>query len=200
MTSIDEDVLLKHLESLGYEVDSASRLISLGVRYDDAIPVLVRSMQSTADESLREWCARNLSLPWVEDEVVEALIDQFARGDHGDLRRSGTQWAIGNALWVTWRDSHFEKYEILAQQSEYGTSRQMIVLGFEKTRLKDRAVRFLLHLLDDRDVYGHAVAAIAKLGQESGRPALEDAVDDPRRWVRNAAKRGVIKLNKLAEK
>lgn len=143
MTSIDEDVLLRHLRSLGYEVHSASRPTSLGVRYDDAIPALLRTMQSTADESLREWCARNLSLPWVEDEVVRALVDEFAQGDRGNLRRSGTQWAIGNALWSTWRDSHFRGYENLAQRGEYGTSRQMIVLGFEKTRLKDAAVRFL---------------------------------------------------------
>jgi len=200
MILMDEEKLLDCLRGLGYNVDFVSRLVSLGVKYDDAIPVLLEALQSTADESLREWCARALSLPWVEDEVVEALIEQFALGDHGNLRRSGTQWAIGNALWSTWRDSYFDDYGTLAQSRQLGTSRRMVVFGFEKTRLKDRAVRVLLSLLDDQDVNGHAVAAIAKLGQELGRRALEDAVDDPRRWVRNAAKRGVITLEKLAEK
>lgn len=76
----------------------------------------------------------------------------------------------------------------------------MIVLGFEKTRLKSQAVPVLLGLLNDETVSGHAVSALAKLGQGEARSALEEASTDARRWVRNAAKRGVVKLDKLAAK
>ncbi|MDQ1084849.1 MULTISPECIES: HEAT repeat domain-containing protein [Microbacterium] len=200
MISPDEAELVARLGSLGYDVEHVSDLRHLGVRYDDAYPFLLSALQSTDDESLREWCIRSLSLPWIGDDVVDVLVDQFLKTSRNETRGEWDKWTIGNALWYSWRDSYFDTYRSLAEERQYGRSREMIVLGFEKTRLKSQAVPVLLGLLNDETVSGHAVSALAKLGQEEARSALEEASTDSRRWVRNAAKRGVVKLDKLAAK
>ena len=83
----------------------------------------------------------------------------------------------------------------LAADPSHGASRQMVVLWLGKTKQhRDQAVDVLIGLLDQDDVNGHAVKALAKLKDPRSLVELRGMTDDSRAWVRNAAKRTVERL------
>lgn len=92
--------VLEDLESVGYPVSSVAELRNSGVRYREAVPVLLRWLAKVATDSEREEIVRTLSVPWAK-EALGPLISQFAAepipsSPQGELVR----WAVGNALEV----------------------------------------------------------------------------------------------------
>lgn len=106
---------------------------------------------------------------------------------------TGLRWTIGNALEVLFDDANFEALADLARDERYGKARQMIVLGLGKSR-RPESVDVLLALVDDPDVDGHAVKALARLRAPKSRAALEGKLTDERAWVRSEARKGLAKL------
>jgi HEAT repeats len=195
-SGLDVD-LRRDLAEHGAEVADLSDLTQGGGRYSPEVAqVLVDWLPRTTDDpSLQEKVVRQLSVPWARKQARAPMLDLFrtAPGDTkaGELRR----WAVGNALEVLATDAVFDEMAALAADPSYGASRQMVVLWLGKTKQhRDRAVDVLLGLLDQDDVSGHAVKALAKLKDPRSLNGLRRMTDDPRAWVRNAAKRTVERL------
>ena len=189
--------LLKELAKAGFPVASVDELRRSGSRYTAAFPVLIKALQREQDYKEKEWIVRALSVPWARPAAISPLIHEFINASEDDLEKVALlRWAIGNALDVLWDDDDFEALADLARQQRYGRSREMLVLGFGKSKRKNEAVELLEGLVADDDVSGHAIAALAKLAHPSARPVLDAATSHPKAWVRKAAKRGLHKLSK----
>lgn len=186
--------LLAELAEVGFPVASLTELRTSGVRYRVAVPVLLRWLPVMSDRQVKEDLVRALSVPWARPVAARPLIDEFERVDERvDPTGTGLRWAIGNALSIVADDSVFDDLVRLVEDRTFGKARQMAVLGLGRSK-RPEAVPVLIGLLDDEDVSGHAVKALAKLGVEEARPALERMVNDPRAWVRNEAKRALSRL------
>jgi HEAT repeat protein len=158
------------------------------------VPVLLRWLPVVSDRQVKEDLVRALSVPWARPVAARPLIDEFERVDERvDPTGTGLRWAIGNALSIVADDSVFDDLVRLVEDRTFGKARQMVVLGLGRSK-RPEAVSVLIGLLDDEDVSGHAVKALAKLGVEEARPALERMVNDPRAWVRNEAKKALSRL------
>ncbi|NYI60322.1 HEAT repeat domain-containing protein [Cellulomonas soli] len=182
------------LAAVGFEMGSLADLRLSGVRYRKAIPVLVDWLGRASDPKLQGELVRTLSVPWANPAATRAVIDEFRAVDaRVDPTGTGLRWTMGNALEVLFDDADFGAFVELAVDERYGKARQMIVLGLAKSK-NPQAVDVLLGLVEDPDVDGQAVKALAKLGDPAARPAFESKLGDSRAWVRNEARKGLKKL------
>lgn len=106
-------------------------------------------------------------------------------------------WAIGATLETLvaewWADDLLD----LAQDVTNGKARQMPVMGVGK--LKDpRASEVLVGLLDDPEVFGHAIYGLGRLKDERARPIFERFLDHPEAWIRQEARAAIKKLDRAA--
>jgi HEAT repeat protein len=186
--------LLAELASVGYPVGSVSELRTSGVRYRDAVPVLVRWLPRADSSSEKEQIVRALSVPWARSEALGPLIQEFrAPPVPGDARQESLRWAIGNALEVLWHDDRFDELVALARDPRFGKAREMVVVGLGRSE-RPQAGGVLIELLEDPVVNGHAVKALAKLRVPQAREGLERMTGDDRAWVRKEAQRALAKL------
>lgn len=186
--------LLAELAEAGFPVGSLTELRTSGVRYRAAVPVLLRWLPAVSDRHVKEDLVRALSVPWARPVAARPLIEEFERVDERvDPAGTGLRWAIGNALSIVADDSVFDDLVRLVEDRTFGRARQMVVVGLGQSK-RPEAVGVLVGLLDDEDVSGHVVKALAKLGVEEARPALERMVSDPRAWVRNEARKALTRL------
>lgn len=186
--------LLAELAEVGFPVGSLTELRTSGARYRAAVPVLLRWLPAVSDRQVKEDLVRALSVPWARPVAARPLIDEFERVDERvDPTGTGLRWAIGSALSIVADDSVFDDLVRLVEDRSFGKARQMVVLGLGRSK-RPEAVPVLIGLLDDEDVSGHAVKALARLGVEEARPALERMVNDPRAWVRNEASKALSRL------
>jgi hypothetical protein len=191
-----ERPILEALDEVGYQVNSLADLRQAGVKYERAIPILVADLAELTEPRALAQVVRTLSVPWAKPEATKPLIDLFRQVD--DPNELGLRWTIGNALDVTWDDAHYEDLVSLAVDTAFGRSREMIVLGFARSRRTD-ASDVLISLLKDRAVNGHATAALRKLMKKRRIPEARDGLtamlDDERTWVRKDAERAIATLD-----
>jgi HEAT repeat protein len=184
--------LLDTLDALGYSpLTSVWDLAGWGRRYRSAVPALITALNEVQDGRQKEGIVRALSVPWAV-EAVPALIEQFRTVE--DSTGLGLRWAIGNALEVTWDDAYFDELVELACDPAFGRAREMIVLGFKRSKRLE-AGQVLVGLLGDDDVNGHAVKAISKFRIPEARVHLEPLTQDDRGWVRKEAVRALARLS-----
>lgn len=189
--------ILEELARVGFPVASIDELRRSGRRYTAAVPVLLNALVLETDYKKKEWIVRTLSVPWARPAAIAPLIREFQTlSDREPQNASLTRWAIGNALEVLWDDEFFDDFVALAGDRNYGRSREMLVLGFGKSKLRQKATDFLLTLIEDPDVSGHAVSALAKLAQPQACEALQKATNHPKAWIRKAAMRGIARIDK----
>ncbi len=189
-----EALILADISAVGFDVESLADLRESGIRYRDAIPVLLRWLPEVREQQVKEEIVRALSVPWAKPAATQLLIEEFRNIDaSADPSGLGLRWTVGNALEVLFDDAHFDELAELAQNRRYGRSREMIVLGLGKSK-RPEAVNVLLRLIHDPDVDGHAVSALRKLKTPEARAAFEHKLNDTRAWVRNEARRALAKL------
>lgn len=185
------------LHEAGYDVASIDELRESGVRYRDAVPILLSWLRRVDDDpTYQEFVVRALTVPWARKVATEPMLRLFREGSQQTPAEQGRAWAVGNALKVLATDSDFPEMARLAAEPTYGRARQMVVLWLGATKKhKSEAVDILIDLLDDPDVNGHATEALAKLKAPHSRDALAAMTDDDRAWVRKTAKRAVARLD-----
>ena len=186
-----EAAVLEALAAVGYDVESIADLRTSGVRYRDAIPVLLSGLQRSGDQKVKEEIVRALSVPWAKPAATGLLIEEFKQVE--DETGLGLRWTVGNALEVVWDDARFDDLVSLARDATFGRAREMVVLGLRRSK-KPEAGAVLIELLADPLVSGHAVTALRKLRIPEARPGLERMLGDDRAWVRNEAKRALAAL------
>ncbi len=191
----EDELLLRDLRGVGYDVGHVSELRTSGERYAEAVPVLVDWLPRITDRGLLDSVVRALSVPWAKPAAVDALVRLFETlpPEEGEM---GLRWTVGNALEVVGDDGHFDDLARLARDRRFGRAREMVVLWFGKVgkKRRDDAVTLLLELVEDPDVDGHATQALARLGDPRSREALERMAGDDRAWVRSKATAGLKKL------
>jgi HEAT repeat protein len=186
--------ILEDLASAGFAVGSVTELRTSGVRYRDAVPVLLRWLPRAESAAEKEEIVRALSVPWARDEALGPLIEEFrALPVPGDPKQELLRWAVGNGIEVLWDDIRFADLVELARDQRFGKAREMIVLGIGRSK-RPEAGEVLVELLDDPVVNGHAVKALGKLRVPQAREGLERMAGDSRAWVRKEAKRALSKL------
>lgn len=191
-----EESLLSELRAYGLDISSVSDLWSAKESYRDVVAVLERYFLRTNDIRLKGTIARALSVPWAKSSR-DSLLRSFATIPRDvDPDGFGLRWTIGNALEVLYDDKAFNDYVAIAEDVQFGKSRQMVVLALAKSK-QDNARDILRNLTSDDDVDGHAIKALVKLGPNSAdRPYLLAKESDSRSWVAAAARRGLRKLDK----
>lgn len=187
----DEGEVLRDLAAAGYEVESLADLRTSGLRYRDAIPVLLSALQRAADRKVKGEIVRALSVPWAKPAATGPLIEEFKQVE--DETGMGLRWTVGNALEVLWDDARFDDLVALARDGTFGKAREMVVLGLGRSK-KPEAGEVLIELLDDPVVSGHAVKALRKLKVPAARAGLERMLGDERAWVRKEAQRALAAL------
>lgn len=189
VSTLDETTILRRLSAVGYEYESLAALRTSGRRYRDAIPTLLCALASTNDIKLKIEIVRALSVPWAKPSATGPLVEEFRRAtDEKDLR-----WIIGNALEVVWDDDHFSELVEIATDRRLGRAREMVVLGFRRSK-RAEAGDVLIGLLDDPTVNGHAASALRRLKLPRARTYLEPLLTDKRAWVRKEAERALAAL------
>ena len=182
-----EAPVLQELTEVGFPYPSISALRESGVRYEQAVPILVRWLSRAADDDqLKEELVRALSVPWARREALPALLEEFQDLTNPELLR----WTVGNALSIVAGSPTVPTLTSLALDRRYGTARRMLVLRLGRAK-DDASLDALVELVHDPDVDGHAVDALARRRSARAADALRAKVDDPRAWVRRAARRGL---------
>jgi HEAT repeat protein len=186
-----EGPIVAKLVEAGYDVGSLAELRHSGVRYLKAIPVMIAALSEVTEQRALMEVVRVLSVPWAKPDATGPLVNLFRRVE--DSNGLGLRWAVGNALDVTWDDTHFDDLVELACNRSYGRAREMVVLGLARSK-RPEAGDILIGLLDDPDVNGHAVKALGKLKLPRARSGLELMTSDSRGWVRKEAQRALAAL------
>lgn len=186
-----EAPILAKLRDVGHDVESLAQLRGTGTRYPEAVPVLVDALATVTDKKTLVEIVRALSVPWARPVATRPLADLFRRVD--DPTGLGLRWVIGNALEVVWDDGLFDELVDLARDRSFARAREMVVLGMGRSK-RAEAGDVLIELLDDPDVNGHAVKALAKLKLPRSKPGLQRMTTDSRAWVRKAAESALKKL------
>lgn len=185
--------MLKQLDDLGYSFLDLQALGTSAVRYADAVPTLARWLLESEFWENKIALVRVLEKRWAK-AALPALVTTFASEIPTEIDAMSTRWAVGSAIEKAYDDSVLFDVVSLAKERSYGMSRQMLALALGKSR-RPEALDALLSLADDASVDGHVLEALAKQPKEAARPVFEQKVDDDRAWVRQKARRALLKLS-----
>jgi HEAT repeat protein len=183
----DERRIVTLLRQSGVDVASVWELVNAPCA--KAIPVLVEFVNRDINTTTKEAIVRALSIPAAKRDAVRPLINEFKRADLSPSLR----WAIGNALGVLASDEESNSLLDLARNKQYGTARQMLVLGLAKLKTP-LAIDVLVELLNDPDVQGHAIIVLGKLRAVRARPNIESFLHDAKAWIRREAKKAITRI------
>ena len=182
-----ESDLLQALAEVGAPVQSVWDWVN-GATPAAAIPVLIDWLGRIGPEHLR-----------LREGIVRALTTRAARPAAAvtvaaEMKRQAefgagwtTLWAYGNALAVVGDDTTYDQLAALVTDRSLGRGREMLPAAMAEMRSAG-ATDVLIGLLRDPEIGGHAAVALARRA-DAPPGILESYVDDPRPWVRRAARR-----------
>ena len=186
--------IIEELARLGIEVDFLADLINKPVDYQRAIPLLLEWLPQMEDPDVKEVLVRALTdRRWAKPVAARPLIEEF-RKTPVDTQPS-LKWAIGNALAEVADASVFEELVELIRDRKHGRGRKMLTLALARTK-DPRAVPVLVELLNDEQMVGPAVAGLRLIAPPEARADIAPFVDHPMTWIRNEAKRALVKIDK----
>jgi hypothetical protein len=164
-----------------------------------AMPVLLNAMPQLSDPRAIRAVAGHLRRAWARPAAFDVLLEMFRKWAPKD---QGVGWSVGDALATAAAEQHLNQLLDLAQNTDYGVARAMIVDSLWRYR-KDARVRPALEkLAEDRDVCLAAMSALRRV-VGSGNALLvlrrlRDTHTDP--WVRERAARQVKRAERAAAK
>jgi len=183
---MNEKGLLAELTSLGLTVDSVDDLYNTEVDYRLAIQVLIRALPRLEDQREKESVVRALSVSWAKPAAGPVLLEQFRTvHDEGGL---GIRWSIANAPSVVATDAIFDDLAVLVRDRAYGRSREMLAVALGRCR-EAPAEPLLIELLDDEQIAGHALMALAARRAKVPSDVVGRFLGHPQAWVRKYARR-----------
>lgn len=136
----------------------------------------------------------------LENEKISFLEDLYAIGyDKNKLAEiilevffsdkcSSYLWEYGDLLYNLKRYKYLPQYIRIIEDKSYGSDRQMLVLLVGKSK-KESVIPVLKRLLNDEDVYGHALDALCNFKGSEIEEIMKRYVDCKETWVRNTAKK-----------
>ena len=124
-----------------------------------------------------------------KDKLVEMILDEYNTAQ--DLL---FLWQFGDLLYTFKRQKFLSQYISIIMNPKYGTSRQMIVLLVGKSK-KEKVIPYLKELLNDPDVHGHALEALANFVNEDIISIMKQYTDYKVTWIRKVAVKYLKKHN-----
>ena len=128
-----------------------------------------------------------LAIGYDKNKLTELVLDVFdAADDSMDL------WHYGDLLYTMKKYKYLPRYLKIIENKSYGTGRQMVVLLVGKSK-KTEAIPILKTLLEDQDVYGHAVEALTNFAGQDIEEIMYRFLDCKVTWIRKNARRYLAK-------
>ena len=158
---------------------------------------LLEWLPKAGNLDLVEAIARALTDRRARPMAARPLIDAFRAVPDDAPHASSVRWAIANGLATVADASVSQDLVDLVTDRRYGSARQMLPDALVRARVPG-ASGILFDLLDDPDIDGHVVVALAVLAPPEGRARIEPFVNDRRSWVRRAAKRALFRIDAKA--
>lgn len=196
-TRANEDARIASIlnERVGLSINSVFDLVNSKTAYPSAIPILLECLPQTSEKWIKEGIVRALSVKEARGKADSALVREFKSISPDDKEHQSLKWAIGNALSIVGTNSVADDLFEIVQDVRHGKAREMVVVALGN--LSDpRGPEVLLKLLDDDEVCGHAVLAIAKLKLRQAVPKIQRLTEHGKPWVRKEAKKAILKLTK----
>lgn len=187
--------VMAELRQIGFAQADLHDLRRSGVRYEKAIPILLRWLPRLGHSDAKEDLVRTLSVPWAKGEATVALLDEYRKAPRTE---EGLRWAIGNALEVLIDRPVVDDVIRIVSDPANGRSRQMFVLALGKCgRDRTKVVPVLRELLQDDDVAGHAISALGRLKAVEAKHDVLALTGHRNEWIRRSAKRIAAGLDKV---
>lgn len=189
LKQLDEEKLLNDIRAKGVEISNINDLMKIDKRFKDLIPIVLEHLKKIDDENDKEFLVRCLG---VKDftEASEQLLDEFYKTDKITFK-----WAIGNTLSIINDKSKVNELLKIVQNKEHGIGRQMIIVALGKMKTKE-AFPVLLNLLNDEEVVGHTLSALAYYKDPTIIPYLEPLKSHKVGWIKKKASKVIEKLQK----
>jgi len=184
--------VLAELAEVGFDIEWIEELYNKRFDYKITIPILLRWLPRIENPAVKEAIVRALSVPWAKHTTAPVLlIEEFRRSD-ADLF---LKWAIGNALSVVADDDVLNDIIALINDKKHGKAREMLVVALGNMRTPGVG-DFLIELLDDESLAGHAIMALGKLKYKEAHSSIERFLTHPKSWIRKEAKKALAKIDK----
>lgn len=174
------------------QVEQVSDLYRKPIDYRAAIPTLIKWLPLVDDRAVKMELVDALSIKWAKPAAARPLIEEFRKAPSEDIN---FKWAIANALSKVADASVFDDIVELVRDRQHGRAREMLTVALANMK-HPRAVDVLIELLDDEEIAGHAVYSLRLLAPPEARSAIERFANHPKTWVRNEARRALVKIDK----
>jgi HEAT repeat protein len=184
-------VLAAVAEATGVEVASISELRD--VSSPAVVAVLIEWLSEVDNVHVKRDIASALSSEWARPIASEPLLTAFEAAS-GDGAHDGLRWSIASALSEVADKSVSDRLVQLVQDRSSGAARQMLVIALGRSGDKS-VVPVLVELLDEYEIAGHVVMALAELHALEARSEIEKLRADDRRWVRDEVRRALAELS-----
>lgn len=160
------------------------------------VPTIKEWIFKVKSNDVFETLIRLLAIPPLKKtSTAKEIIGQFYRPGISDV----TKWAIGNTMEVIANDEVLDDIIAIIDDKSNGKAREMFAVSLGN--MKDpKVVPYLVNLLDDEDMTGHAIMGLSKLKAVSTIDDIRKAENHPRTWVRKEAQKTVRKFEKIIEK
>jgi HEAT repeat protein len=174
-----------------------------GVKYEAAVPVLLRWLPRVSYLMLVEDIVRTLSVPFARKQALPVFLKLFRQPPEvQDPRRPATsepaiehiRWVIGNGLGIFAGPSVADELIDLALDRGFGKARTRIVGELPKTK-DSRVPEVLLSLLDDPTVRAFSIEALGKMRHTAARATIASFLDHPDKNARDQAKKAIKRID-----
>lgn len=145
--SKEHQSLTDELAEVGIKISNIYDLVNTKTKYPKAIPILIKHLQISYSDRVKEGIVRALTVPEAKGLVVPLLIKEYLQLSND---KENLKWVIGNAVNVTITKKDVADIFPIVLNKENGISRQMFVVALG--RIKSDNVRdVLLTLVNDED-------------------------------------------------
>lgn len=192
-----EESIVSNFNDLGIPITKLDELWLKPFNNKYTVSIIMGWLPKIDDLGVKETLIRALAVPWARrPDLSVCLIEEF-RKQKGSLL--GYEWAIANTLEVIAGKEVKDDLIELISDKDYGKAREMLVVALGNIH-EESVEAFLIGLLAEEDLTGHAIVALRKLRSKSAIPFLEKLYDHKNTWVRNEAKKTIISINKYYAK
>ena len=141
-----------------------------------AAPTLLRLLPSLTDGRVVVAVAGHLRRPWARPAAFVPLLAAFR---NWAVRDWSVGWSVGDALVNAADESRVDELLTIANETDLGKARQMVVHSLWRFKRDRRVATTLEHLVTDADVALHAASALRRaVGNETALEILTRARDE----------------------
>lgn len=193
----DSEPVLADLAKSGFQLEYLEELFCKRFNNKSTVPVLLKWLPLVDNLAVKEVIVRALSVSWAKPIAQKPLLVEFNKL----INNSETEikWAIANALSIVATDESYNEIVNLLQDPRSGSAREMLTLALGNMK-NPQAEDILIDLLEDDLVAGHAISALGKLRSTKAYNEIKKFQNHPKSWIRTAAKRAMVKIEKSKAK